>query len=168
MHGRARDGGRAVAEPSGLCCRGQFCARQPEGSRSVSTSFRTLDRPRFECSTHTQPSTLPGKLGPAQPVGRNRVGRRRAAHRHGEARVIRRRVRDENAQGLVEFAIVAMVLLLLFLGAVDYGRFLYYRAANQSAARVGAETASNHCPVSGSTCGTTTTATSDAFVQWQT
>src|SRR5450759_1882189 len=61
--------------------------------------------------------------------------------------------RDEGAQGLVEFALVAIVLLMLFLGTVDYGRFLYYGTAVRNAARIGAEVASNaSCPSSG-LCG---------------
>lgn len=56
------------------------------------------------------------------------------------------RVHEERAQGVVEFAFIATVLMLLFLGTVDFARFLYYDLSIQSATRVGAETASNHCP----------------------
>ena len=56
-----------------------------------------------------------------------------------------RRVQDERAQGVVEFAFIITVLMLLFLGTVDYARFLYYDTAIRSAARVGAEYATNHC-----------------------
>jgi len=77
-------------------------------------------------------------------------------------------VQDENAQGLIEFALILTILMILFLGAVDYSRFLYYDQALQSAARVGAETASNHCPYASSSCGQTLVATSDTYVMWST
>jgi hypothetical protein len=77
-----------------------------------------------------------------------------------------RRIHDENAQGVIEFALVSTVLMLLFLGTVDYARFLYYDVAITSAARVGAETAINHCPFASSNCGVTPTAVSDTLVLW--
>ncbi len=77
-------------------------------------------------------------------------------------------IQDESAQGLIEFALILTVLMVLFLGAVDYSRFLYYDQALQSAARVGAETASNHCPYASSTCGRTLEASSDSYVLWST
>lgn len=77
-------------------------------------------------------------------------------------------VNDERAQGVIEFAFIVTVLMLLFLGTVDYARFLYYDSAITSAARVGAETASNHCPFAASSCGTTSSPTSDTFVLWST
>ncbi len=77
-------------------------------------------------------------------------------------------VQDESAQGLIEFALILTVLMVLFLGAVDYSRFLYYDQALQSAARVGAETASNHCPDASSSCGQTLVATADPYVLWST
>lgn len=46
---------------------------------------------------------------------------------------------------MVEFAIVAVILLMLFLGTVDYARFLYYDTSLRSVTRVGAETAINRC-----------------------
>jgi Flp pilus assembly protein TadG len=73
---------------------------------------------------------------------------------------------DEQAQGLVEFALVISVLFFVFLGTVDFARFLYYQTAIQSAARVGAEAATNHCPFASSTCAATETATSDSLVLW--
>jgi TadE-like protein len=69
--------------------------------------------------------------------------------------------RDEGAQGLIEFAILVSALMLIFLGTVDFSRFLYYDNAIRSAARVGAETAGNHCMPS---CGQTLT-TADFVVQ---
>lgn len=79
-------------------------------------------------------------------------------------------IRGEEAQGLVEFAIMAMVLIFFFLGTVDFARFIYYSNALSSAARVGAEVASNHCAYSDYSCGTTNNGTyvTDNFVMWAT
>jgi TadE-like protein len=55
--------------------------------------------------------------------------------------------RDENAQGLIEFAILGTMLMLLFLGTVDFARFMYYTTAIASSARVGAEVGINPCPM---------------------
>jgi Flp pilus assembly protein TadG len=52
---------------------------------------------------------------------------------------------DESAQGLIEFALLATILLYLFAGTVDFARFMYFSTAISSAARVGAEAASNPC-----------------------
>ena len=65
--------------------------------------------------------------------------------RHSKLRSMATAAREERAQGVIEFALVAMILLLLFAGTVDYGLFLYYDTAVVNAARVGAETAINHC-----------------------
>jgi hypothetical protein len=80
------------------------------------------------------------------------------------------RIHDEAAQGVIEFAIVASVLVLLFVGTVDFARFLYYDTAINSAARVGAEMASNHCWAAGpcSDPNNGSTATADAYVLWST
>jgi Flp pilus assembly protein TadG len=77
-----------------------------------------------------------------------------------------RTIQDEKAQGVIEFALMFSVLMLLFLGTVDYARFLYYDTAIRSAARVGAETASNHCPLPG--CSSSGSPVADAYVAWQT
>ena len=79
----------------------------------------------------------------------------------GDRMKLSRLHRDESAQGLIEFAILASVLMLVFLGTVDFSRFLYYDNAIRSAARVGAERAGNHCTP---TCGQTVT-TVDFVVQ---
>jgi Flp pilus assembly protein TadG len=71
--------------------------------------------------------------------------------------------RGESAQGLLEFALVATILMLFFQGAVDYSRFLYYDSAITTAARTAAETASNHCAYRLS-CAISSTATSDDWV----
>jgi Flp pilus assembly protein TadG len=80
------------------------------------------------------------------------------------------RIHDEKAQGVVEFALIASVLVLLFVGTVDFARFLYYDTAIKSAARVGAEMASNHCLHAGpcADINTSKTATADAYVLWST
>jgi TadE-like protein len=69
--------------------------------------------------------------------------------------------REEDAQGLIEFAILASAMMLIFLGTVDFSRFLYYDNAIRSAARVSVERAGNHCSP---TCGQTVT-TVDFVVQ---
>jgi hypothetical protein len=82
---------------------------------------------------------------------------------------MRRRNRNgEEAQALIEFALFATVLLYFFLGTVDFARFLYYDNAIRSAARVGAEAASNHCPYAKSSCGSNGTVVSDNYVIWAT
>lgn len=51
----------------------------------------------------------------------------------------------ERGQALIEFAVVSSVVLLVILGLADFSRMMYYQSAMNSAARVGAEMASNHC-----------------------
>lgn len=70
---------------------------------------------------------------------------------------------SERAQGTVEFAVIIPVVALMFLGALDFARFLYYDDAVTSAARAGAEAAINHC-TSRVTCGISETPTSDAWI----
>lgn len=67
----------------------------------------------------------------------------------------------EDAQGMVEFALFIFIALLIFLGTIDFARFAYYDSAIQSAARVGAEVASNHCTPY---CGSLTVTTDDWVV----
>ncbi|MGH2447238.1 MAG: TadE/TadG family type IV pilus assembly protein [Chloroflexota bacterium] len=55
-------------------------------------------------------------------------------------------------QGVIEFALLITLLLLVLLGTVDFSRFLYYQTALASAARVAAETAQSPCPAA-SACG---------------
>lgn len=80
------------------------------------------------------------------------------------------KIHHEEAQGLIEFALIGTVLLYLLLGTVDFGRFLYYDTAIRSAAETGAMVASNHCAYADYACGTTTSgsAVSDNFVMWST
>jgi Flp pilus assembly protein TadG len=33
--------------------------------------------------------------------------------------------REERAQGVIEFAVIAMILMFTFLGTVDFARFMY-------------------------------------------
>lgn len=72
--------------------------------------------------------------------------------------------RNEEAQGIVEFALLASLMMLIFLGTVDFARFLYYDNAIRSAARTGAIMASNHCAYPGSGCGYGTGITTDDYV----
>lgn len=80
------------------------------------------------------------------------------------------RIHDEEAQGLIEFALISVVLLYFFLGTVDFGRFLYYDSAIRSAAQMGAEVASNHCAFEAYSCGTTDSGNvvTDNFIMWST
>jgi hypothetical protein len=80
-----------------------------------------------------------------------------------QARTIRL-IRDgERAQGLIEFALIAPTLLLIFLGVVDYSRFMYFNQTIVSAARSGGDTVINHCAFH-ATCGMTDTPVGDDFV----
>ena len=63
-------------------------------------------------------------------------------------------VHDESAQGVVEFAFIVSVLMVVFLGTVDFARFLYYQSAIQNAARVGAVAAGKQCVSIDAACGT--------------
>lgn len=53
-----------------------------------------------------------------------------------------RRSADERGQAVLETALVTVVLLLLFAGAIDVGRMFYHYIAITNAAREGARTAS--------------------------
>src|SRR5947208_3672128 len=70
---------------------------------------------------------------------------------------------NEYAQSLIEFAFIAPILLLIFLGIVDYSRFMYFNQVIVSAARAGGETAINHCAYH-ATCGMTDTPVGDDFI----
>jgi len=76
--------------------------------------------------------------------------------------------RDESAQGVVEFAILATMLFFIFLGTVDFARFMYYQTNITGASRVGAEVAINHCPFYSNQCQQTDTPTATSFVMWKT
>jgi Flp pilus assembly protein TadG len=77
---------------------------------------------------------------------------------------MRRRLGGEQGQGLLEVALIAPILLLLFLGVVDFSRFLYFQNTVTNASRVGAEMGTSHCP-SPYACGIPTTATDDFVMQ---
>jgi Flp pilus assembly protein TadG len=72
-------------------------------------------------------------------------------------------LRGEHAQSLIEFACVAPILLLIFLGITDYSRFMYFNQTIASAARDGGDTAINHCAYH-ATCGMTDTPVGDDFI----
>src|SRR6202022_1722859 len=67
----------------------------------------------------------------------------RAFHDPGQAVKARFRasIRSQRSQGLVEFAIIAPILLLLTFGIIDFGRGLYYYITLQQAANEGARVA---------------------------
>jgi hypothetical protein len=54
----------------------------------------------------------------------------------------------EQAQALIEFAVLGLVLISIFAGVVDFSRFMYYTSAISSSARVAAEIAGNPCETS--------------------
>lgn len=72
--------------------------------------------------------------------------------------------RDETAQGVVEFAIIGMALLLFFAGIVDFSRFMYYKSALTNAARVAAQIAGEPCATQ-KLCGRTKINTNDYIQQ---
>lgn len=71
-------------------------------------------------------------------------------------------MRQERAQGVVEFAVVITMLMFFFMGTIDFSRFMYYRTAIANAARVGAEVGGNYCNIS--TCGVQPSPTSDDVI----
>jgi TadE-like protein len=71
---------------------------------------------------------------------------------------------DESAQGVIEFALIISILLIMFLGTVDFSRFLYYDVAIRTAARVGDEIAINHCGANAD-CGSAYDTTYDFVLQ---
>jgi hypothetical protein len=75
------------------------------------------------------------------------------------------KLRDERASGTIEFAIVSTFLVLLFLGTVDFSRFLYYDTAIRNAARDGLETAMNPCSFQWG-CDQGALPQADAVVMW--
>jgi hypothetical protein len=73
-------------------------------------------------------------------------------------------IHEERAQGVIEFALIISILMLIFLGTVDFARFLYYDTAIRTAARVGDEAAINHC-ASTQGCGEPNLTTYDFVLQ---
>src|SRR5436309_12657892 len=82
------------------------------------------------------------------------------AVRHKAKLLIRQ---NEQAQGLLEFAFIAPTIVLIFLGVVDYSRFMYFKETIITAARSGGDTAINHCAFH-TTCGMTDTPVGDDFI----
>ncbi len=61
----------------------------------------------------------------------------------GKRPILHRLVRGARGQSLVEFAIIAPVLLILILGAIDYGRVYFAYVSVTNGARNGAHFASD-------------------------
>jgi hypothetical protein len=87
--------------------------------------------------------------------------RRGAGLRRGTLRV----ARSEDANSIVEFTLVASILVLICLGTLDYGRFLYYDVAIGNAAEVGLQTAMNPCSYQ-SDCDEVSAPQPDSVVMW--
>ncbi len=71
----------------------------------------------------------------------------------------------EQANSMIEFALVVSILLLLLLGTLDYGRFLYYDIAIGNAAEVGLQTAMNPCAYQPS-CDSQAVPQTDSVIMW--
>lgn len=95
--------------------------------------------------------------------------RERRAVRHLSALrpVLPAATRDDGGQAVVEFALLITVLFFIFLGVVDFARFMYDETALQNSVRQGVEMAMNHCPNPGN-CGLSSTPTSSSIVLWAT
>lgn len=89
--------------------------------------------------------------------------RRETRLKQGRRALARLVLRSEQAQGLIEFALIAPSLILIFLGVVDFSRFLYFNQAIVNAARAGGDTAINHCAFH-ATCGMVDTPVGDDFI----
>lgn len=72
-------------------------------------------------------------------------------------------LRDEDAQGVIEFAILITFLLFLFLGTVDFARFMYYSSALNSAASAGTQVETSGGAVNRSLAGTLYSAVTDDY-----
>ena len=77
----------------------------------------------------------------------------------------RRAVPGRRGQSLVEFAISALIALLLILGAVEFSRIMLVYTTLADAARLGARYAITHGTIPGSTGSTDPTAGVTAVVQ---
>ena len=79
-----------------------------------------------------------------------------------------RRVRGQRAQSIVEFSLVAPVLLLVLFGVLDFGRAMYYYVTLQQAANEGVRVAiraSNYTDGGGTLHALPTNADVEAAVQ---
>jgi hypothetical protein len=72
-------------------------------------------------------------------------------------------LREERAQGVIEFAILAMILLFLFLGTIDFARFMYYSSALNNAASAGAQVETSGGALNRSLAGILYSPTTDSF-----
>src|SRR5947209_6231190 len=70
--------------------------------------------------------------------------------------------RGERAQGVVEFAAIATIMMMVFLGTVDLARFMYYGTAIRNAASTAAQVETTGC-VNGQVCGNLYVKTTDDF-----
>jgi Flp pilus assembly protein TadG len=78
---------------------------------------------------------------------------------------VHRVLRNEQANSMIEFSLIVSILLLLLLGTLDFGRFLYYDIAIGNAAEVGLQTAMNPCAYQAS-CDAQAAPQSDSVVMW--
>jgi hypothetical protein len=93
----------------------------------------------------------------------NHTMTRRTTPSAGAKRIVHPFRGHEQAQSLTEFACIVPILILIFLGITDYSRFMYFNQVIVSAARIGSETAINHCAYHTS-CGMTDTPVTDDFI----
>ena len=70
----------------------------------------------------------------------------------------------ERAQGVIEFGVIATVMMLIFLGTVDFARFMYYGTAIRNAANTAAQVETTGC-VNGQVCGNLYVSTTDDFAE---
>jgi Flp pilus assembly protein TadG len=75
--------------------------------------------------------------------------------------VIRSLVRKENGTSAVEFALVAPILILLFMGIVEFGRYAYYAILASHAARAAASWGAQNGTTAKSISGMTAVAFAD-------
>jgi Flp pilus assembly protein TadG len=74
---------------------------------------------------------------------------------------MRRLVKSDSGQAIVEVALVAPLLLLLALGAIDVGRFAQFDARLASSARAGAQYGSQNLVTAADTAGMSAAGTND-------
>lgn len=76
--------------------------------------------------------------------------------------MIRRLVRKENGTSAVEFALVAPILILIFMGIVEFGRYTYYAILASHAARAAASWGAQNGTTAESAAGMQNIAAADA------
>jgi Flp pilus assembly protein TadG len=84
--------------------------------------------------------------------------------------MIRRFSRNENGTSAVEFALVAPILILIFMGTVEFGRYAYYAILASHAARAAASWGAQNTTTAKSGTGMQAVASADAggLVNWTT